>query len=209
MIDPQEIQYRQRPDNFVDGWAYNTAMLPNRYSYQNLCFGAMSAIRAANNFRPRLYAMPDQSAFGTTGITPFTDYTTQVRMLPGTQVLGITIGFITFSSSPVITPFNMENAYYVNVMDDSTGIPFFSDWLSEVMFNIPVLYTDATVTNRSVYVPKTAWLPLTRPRPILAPGIVTMTFSYKGNAAGAIRISPQVVLICAEPCETTINEECE
>jgi len=210
MIDQKELQYKQRADNYVTGSAFNHAVVPNRYSYFSLANQMMSGIRNANNFRPRLFALPDSSVFGTTGIAPFTDYTSQIRMLPGTQVVGYSLGFITFGEVPTDSPLYMENAFYLSLMDDSTGIPFFSDFLSEIFFNINVAYTNGSVSQKQVYVAKKAWMPLTRPHPILAPGIVTMTFSYKGSLTDNIFIAPQVLLVCAEPCGAVVNlGECQ
>ena len=198
-MDPNRIAYMQRMDNTVDGFAYNTAVIPNLYGYQSLGVAALDAVRNANNYRPKIYAIPDQTEFGA-GLPPFTDFITQVRMIPGTLVIGMSLTILVLSGVNTATYWPTMNNFYVSVNDENTGLPFFSDWLTEALFNVPVLYNDTVATNRQDYVPKTAWLPLTRPRPVLAPGIITVTMCYKGTPGVSPNIAPQVLLQCAEPC---------
>jgi hypothetical protein len=205
---PQEVAYKQRLNNFVDGFAVNTALIPNRYGYQSLCLDGLGPLRLANNYRPKIYAVPDQSELGT-GLIPFTDYMTQVRALPGTLVVGMSLVVLNWNNQTDVA-FNLEDNFYISVEDDATGVPFFSDWLCESMFNMPVLYTDATNTGVTTYVAKTAWLPLTKPRPIEDSGIMTIKMCYKATPASSGNISPQLLIICAEPCTIlTQTLECE
>ena len=195
----QQVAYQQRYNNFVDGFAINTAVIPNRYSYQDLALNAMGALRLANNYRPRIYAVPDQSAFGLTGMVPFSDFMTQIRALPGTIITGMTLCVLNFGTDDDVALALTDNLY-ISVEDEATGIPFFSDWAAELMFNSPTLYTDTAIGPVSTYVSKTAWLPLTRPRPLVDSGVVTVKMSYKATPGTSGNIAPQLLLICAEPC---------
>jgi hypothetical protein len=201
MPSQTEVAYKQRFSNTVEGLALNPAVIPNPYGYQSLCFEALDAVRTANNYRPKIYAVPDQTAFGSTGLAPFNDFITQVRMLPGTLIIGMSLTVLNYYGSPTAIAFNPASNFYVAVNDDTTGIPLFSDWLGELLFNVPTLYNDATHAARPDHVNKTAWLPLTKPRPILTPGIVTVTMCYKGTPGVSQNIAPQLLLQCAEPCD--------
>jgi hypothetical protein len=217
-MDIREVRYKQREANLVDGVALNTAVVPNQYGYQSLCYSAMDAIRLSNNYRPKIFAAPDLNVYGLNsvgstpiGLTPFSDYVTQIRVLPGTIVLGMSIAVLDFiqpgTAGGEAGDFNIANNFYVSLTDEGTGVPFFSDWLSQLLFNVPTLLNDTNNTSRPVYVPKTQWLPLTRPRVILAPGILTATFCYKG---AVVNLAPQIVLNCAEPCNVIRNnQECQ
>lgn len=225
--NPTEIAYKQRVNNVVDGWALNSALYPNPYYYQWLCVGAMDAVRAANNYRPKIYAIPDQTAIPARanpitsndeapGMQPFSDYITQVRMLPGTIVLGMSLTVLVYvGGAPGVyqaITFQQPNNFYVNCTDDATGIPFFSNWMTELMFNVPCLWQGdgllPPLINQVDYVAKTSWLPLTRPRPVLNPGVVTVTMCHKSNV-GNYNINPQLLLMCAEPCNAIrAQEEC-
>jgi hypothetical protein len=223
-MDPREVAYKQRESNMVDGVSLNAAVVPNQYGYQSLCYSAMDAVRLANNYRPKIYAAPDLNVYGLCdsgvdtplGIPQFSDYVTQIRMLPGTLVLGMTLAVIDFIGN---TPgsqgggfsntFNLANNLYVSVVEDGTGIPFFSNWLSQLLFNVQTHLNDATNTNRNVYSLITHWLPFTRPRVVLDPGSVTVSFCYKGNSS-TVNMAPQVILQCAEPCNVFRNsQECQ
>jgi hypothetical protein len=183
-------------------------MIPSPYNYVSLCFGAMSALRLSNNYRPKLYAVPDQTELGA-GLTPFSDYMTQVRIIPGSIVIGMSLVVLNWFTPPTDAAFVWQNNFYVGCEDDATGIPFFSDWLTEAMFGSPVLFNSLTTPGVSQYVAKTAWLPLTRPRPIEAPGTVTVKMSYKGQpVTPSQNISPQLILICAQPCGAEYIKEC-
>lgn len=205
--NPVEVAYLQRFNNSVDGWALNSALYPSPYVYQWLCVEAMDAVRNANNYRPKIYGIPDITTFYSQqpqGMTPFTDYITQVRMLPGTIILGMSMGL---SGSGT---WLLQNNFYVDVTDDATGIPFFSDWLSEQTFNVPAVWNSVAVANVQDYVAKTAWLPLTRPRPVLSPGICSVTMSFKGTPSSTNPIFPQLTILCAEPCNMfRAQGECE
>lgn len=220
MPNDTEIAYKQRLNNQVDGWALDSGLYNNPYVYQWLCVEAQDAIRNANNYRPKIYAIPDAGAFpispasgGTNpGEPAFSDYATQVRMLPGTIVLGMTLTYALYNAPGVYSAlaFNAPGQMYINVTDDATGIPFFSDWISEALFNVPVLWQGAVPSppfgSLSTYVAKTAWLPLTRPRPILSPGVITVEFSYKAG----FNTTTQLILNCAEPCNVfRAQGECE
>ena len=211
-----EVQYKQRVNNFVDGVALNSAVYPLPYVYQWLCYDAAEAARVANNYKPKIYAIPDQAVFpirvnppvtnaDNPGMLPFSDYVTQVRMLPGTLVVGmsLTLIFFTAPGSYSANAFRKPGNFYVTALDDATGIPFFTDWPCELNFNVPVLWQGdgllPPIQNKQCYVAKTAWLPLTKPRAVLAPGIISVAMSYKGTP-GDINISPQLILQCAEPC---------
>ena len=219
-MDTTEVAYKRRESNLVDGIALNSAVTPNLYGYQSLCYSAMDAVRLSNNMRPKIYAVPDMFSYGVNsggvgtplGMQPFTDYVTQIRVLPGTLVLGMTLAVL--GNIQAATPggssgtFLLANNFYVSVVDDGTGVPFFSDWLNQLLFNVPTNLNDATNTARPTYVAKTQWLPLTRPRVILDPGSITVTFCYKGTDP-TINIAPQVILNCAEPCNVMRqSQEC-
>jgi hypothetical protein len=87
---------------------------------------------------------------------------------------------------------------YFNVTDDATGIPLFSSWLADIAFNVPILWQGSSA-NIPVYVAKSAWLPMTKPRTILAPGVITVEMCYKAGIPDR-NVSPQILLQCAEPC---------
>jgi hypothetical protein len=212
MADSNYVAYLQRTVNVVDGFSLNSAVYPLPYVYQGLCIGAMGPIRQANNYKPKIYAIPDQSVFGlgvanpnNSGMTPFSDYVTQTRVVPGTLVLGITIAMIVWEAGSITPPFgvaaglDVPNNLYINVTDDATGIPFFSSWLADIAFNVPILWNSTGPQNVPDYVTKTAWLPLTKPRPILSPGIITVEMCLKSYIPDR-NVSPQVILQCAEPC---------
>lgn len=209
MPNPSIVEYLQRTTNKVDGWALNHAVIPNAYSYQALSVGSMS-LRYANNFKPKVYAVPDVSQFGAAGIPPFSNGVYQVRITPGSFILGCSLTITNYFGTPEAKNFSWQNNFYVAVMDDSTGIPLFSDWLTEALFNVPVLWNDPSgaPSARQTYVPKTAWFPLTKPRPVVDPGTVTVEFSYKGTVTPASQnIAPQVVIMCAEPCSDSVQPE--
>lgn len=208
MIDPTRVQYLQRPGNFVDGLAVNTAVIPSPRNYASLCFNAMSSVRLANNYRPKLYAIPDQSELGA-GMTPFSDYMTQARIIPGSIIIGMSLVVLNWFTPPTDAAFAWQNNFYVGVEDDATGIPFFNDWLSEAVFDVPVLYNAPAALGVNYYVAQTAWLPLTRPRPVESPGTVTVKMCYKGQPSlPSPNMSPQLILICAQPCGIGFAKEC-
>lgn len=221
MPSPEQIAYMQRASNFVDGLALNSAITPSPYCYQSMCFEGLNTIRLANNYRPKIYCVPDQSTFGyplplggapppgSNGMFPFTDFMTQVRMLPGTVVLGMTLANVGGDGGYPFG-FNLADNFYISVEDDATGVPFFSDWIAELMFNVPVLWNSVARANVFDYVAKTCWLPLTRPRVIEAPGTITVKGCYKATPGSSINISPQLILHCAEPCSVIRGiSECE
>lgn len=200
-------RYKDRNVNgIVDCYAHIAALIPNAYSYHAMCVGAMDAMRNANNYRPKLYPMPDQTAFtplSSNGLTPFTDFYTQVRMLAGTYIMGMTL---------TVYPenFTLQNNFYVDVTDDGAGVPFFTGWVSETQFLVPVAYNDASgITGRSTYTGKFPWFPFTKPRPVSEPGIVSVGMCAKYNPSTSSNIAPQLVLVCAEPCNVLRNvQEC-
>lgn len=218
MPSQDQITYLQRPGNFVDGFALNSGVTPSPYCFQSMCFEGLSTIRIANNYRPKIYAIPDQSTFGgypiptggnpppgSPGMFPFTDFMTQVRMLPGTVILGMALVNV-----GGLNGFFLADNFYINVEDDATGIPFFSDWIAELMFNGPVLWNSVGNANVYDYVAKTCWLPLTRPRVIEAPGTITITGCYKATPGSSVNLAPQLILQCAEPCSVLRGvSECE
>lgn len=221
-----EITYKQRINNSVDAWAINSALFPVEYSYQWQCVNAMNAVRAANNYRPKIYAVPDQSVFpqhanpivtnpDNPGMLPFSDYTTQVRMVPGTIVVGMSLAVTNFGAPGAYDSnyFDRLANTYLNCTDDATGVPFFSDWMAEILFNVPVFWNGQVpappVQGVGAYTAVTSWLPLTRPRTVLSPGVVTVQMCFKSTPGGANE-APQLLLYCAEPCNVIRNtQECE
>ena len=214
MLDKESVDYRRRVNNHVDGFALNTAINPSPYVYQWACIESMLPVRVANNYRPKIYAVPDQSVYPVArvnppttfaeqpGMLPLSDYTTQVRMLPGTIVLGL--GLTVLNYVPEVytaSRFLTVDSLYLHVADDTTGIPFFSDWIAEINFNVPMtsVFNFHAPIEGVYYVAKTAWLPLTKPRLITPPGLINVTISYNTGAITGVNIAPQVILQCAEP----------
>lgn len=193
--------YKDRGANgLCDSFAHNAALIPNAYTFQWMCVNGMEGLRRANNFRPKLYCFPDPSLLTpvtTNGMTPFSVYYTQIRMVPGTVVMGMTVN----STS---NPFARQNNFYVEVVDDGTGVPFFTGWLSEVNFDAPTAFNDPNNTARPVYNGKIAWMPLTKTRVINSPGVISIGMCFKSdpNNASNFNIAPQVILVCAEPCSS-------
>jgi len=198
-------QYKDRNANGIcDSYAHIAAMIPNSYTYQWLCVESMNALRNANNYRPKLYCLPDQTVWqpiGTNGLPPFQDYYTQVRMIPGTIIVGMSLTVANDFAGWATTPFNKQNNFYVDVTDDGTGIPFFTGWVAETQFIAPCLYNDASgVTSRQTYNGKFPWFPLTKARPVSDPGIVSVGMCAKYEPSTDSPIAPQLILICCEPC---------
>jgi len=202
-------QYLDRNENGIcDSLAHIPQNIPSPYNFYSMCAEAMMALRLANNYRPKLYCVPDPTIWGpnnvaTNGMPPFSDYYTQARMIPGTFVVGFTLGIQTAS-------WNKQNNLYVEITDDGTGIPFFVGWLAETQFMVPVLYNDLSgVTSRAVPTWKFPFMPLVKPRAVSDPGIVSVGMCAKYEPSSDPNIWPQVTIVCAEPCNVIRNvKEC-
>lgn len=201
-------QYKDRNANgIVDTYAHISALIPNPYSYFSNCIDSMDALRNANNYRPKIYCVPDQTTFlplTSAGMQPFSDFYTQVRMLPNTMIVGMSLAIFGTGG------FNKQNNFYVTVTDDGTGVPFFSEWVAETQFLVSVLYNTSTITSRPTYNGKFPWFPLTKPRPVSDSGIVSVGMSLKLEPKTDPNYAPQVILMCAEPCNVFRNQrECQ
>lgn len=204
--------FDRNANGIVDTYAHIPQMIPNNYNYYSLCAEAFMALRQANNYRPKFYSLPDPTIWGPNnisqnGMPPFSDYYTQARMIPGTMILGFTLGLQASAGA-----FSRQNNFYVEITDDGSGLPFFVGWVSETQFMVPVLYNDTTgITARAIPTQKFPWMPLVKPRPVADPGIVSIGFcaKYTGFSVSP-NIQPQLTVICAEPCNLPRNlKECE
>lgn len=205
----QDWQYKNRDNGIVDPWLHINMLIPNAYTYQWQCVEQMDAIRRANNYRPKVYAIPDDSTWypiATAGMQPFSTYNTQVRMLPNTLILGFQLWPDT-SQSASPDPDN----FYVTVTDDGTGTPIIDGWMAEVETITPVTYTSLIApAGRQCFSGKTPWFPLPKPRVILDPGIVSIEFCRKNIPGASLNSAPQLLLFCAQPCSVTRGvEECQ
>jgi hypothetical protein len=204
----QNWLYKDRNANgIVDTYAHIAALIPNPYSYPWACVEAMDAVRNANNYRPKIYCVPDQTQFiplNTAGMKPFSDFYTQIRMVSGTIVVGMSLTIFGTGG------FNKQNNFYVQVVDDGSGIPFFTEWVADTHFLVQVALNTASITSRVVYNGKFPWFPLTKPRVVSEPGIVSVGLCLKYEPNTDPNYAPQVVLICLEPCGVFNNaQECQ
>lgn len=194
----------------IDGFSYNQELQSfNPYDYRVDCLKALEPLRRAASYRPKIYARPDikYNVANVPGLQPFTNIQQQVRMVPGTWIWGIGVGVINYTIDlgvPVASQsnaFNVQNCFYFNLRDDSTGTLLWQDWISEVNFYPSVLNGGGrTLNNKSMFC-----MLMSEPRCILDPGIVTIEISTNGaEGDGTSFVStPQLILYCAEPCPDT------
>lgn len=193
-------------DPIVDGFCYAGRLMDSPYLYQAGSVANLEALRLAGGYVPRIYAAPDITA---PPLGNFANTTQQLRLVEGTYVWAISLGcYINDNIGPPFTfdrNFPATNQYFIDVRDEATGVPIFSDWVSESDLFVPV-EDFGLVRNFFSYL---APFPLSNPRPIMNPGVVTIQIS-NSQSNSAASVQPQVVLYCAEPCNTGfIPNTCE
>lgn len=165
----------------VDGFMYNTSylLLPNRF--MPFALGELEFLRRANNYRARWWAIPDDEG---EPIAAYDTFQFQVNVSPGSYLWGMMFSNITNRDLPT----NL----LVSVVDSCTGIPLFNDFV-----NCGGITTDNFAKNLPVI--------LTKPRLILAPGLVNVEIANRTNASQTC----QLVLMFAEPCRVLDETGCE
>lgn len=190
----------------VDGFCYAARMMDTPYMYQTSALESLDTLRRAKNFVPRIYALPDI----TNGpLANYSNFTGQVRVVDGSYLWAVSLGV--FIDDNIGPPFAFDRSfpsvgqngqrYFISVRDEGSGVPIFSDWVSETNLFVP---TDDSSDNR-VFYSILAPMPLSSPRPILAPGVLTVNISFTFTYAVA-SVTPQVLLYCAEPCNAGLQK---
>lgn len=158
----------------VDGFLYSGSMLYLPTTYRASALANMEVLRRARGYRTRWYLSPvdlDEP------IPAYSQLEYQVQTQPGSYVWGVTFsapfGEIELASSFI----------FVQVTDDCTETPFFSDYTRGVQFE-PVI---GSAHRHPV---------LIMPRIVGQPG----TLSVELYNSAAVNIKCQLALLVAEPC---------
>ena len=161
----------------VDGFLYSASMLYLPTTYRASALANMEVLRMARGYRTRWYLTPEDLE---NPVPAFSQLEYQIQCQPGSYVWGIT-----FSA-----PFNEINKdtksstfIYLQVTDDCTETPFFSDYTKGVQFE-PVRGTAHRHPT------------LIMPRIVGQPG----TLSVELYNSAAVDIRCQLALLVAEPC---------
>jgi hypothetical protein len=155
----------------IDGFCLDLTTLFVPGRYIPAALGQLEALRKSGLYRSRWYAVPEEPIT----IAAYDTFEQQVRIVPGSYLWGITsAGFIP--------------GMLVRIVEGSTGIPFMSDF----MWGQNLAQGTPQVTL------------LTQPRLIVDPGYVDVEISNPFPLAipmpGLPEQTPQLVLMCAEPC---------
>lgn len=186
----------------VDGFMYNTSLLllPNRFF--PFALGELEVLRRANNYRARWYCVPDDmegnptptTPIGTQPIAAYDTFQFQISVSPASYLWGMMFASLTGGS--------LATDLQLSIVDSCTGIPLFNDFASGSVAS--PRSTIQGVTRNSKALP----VPLSKPRLILAPGLVNVEIANTTNAARQC----QLVLMFAEPCHVLQDyggcEEC-
>lgn len=161
----------------VDGFLYSGSMLYLPTTYRASALANMEVLRKARGYQTRWYLSPvdlDEP------IPAYSQLEYQVRCQPGSYVWGVT-----FSAPFHATGEESKDAtfIYVQVTDDCTETPFFSDYTKGVQFE-PVIGTAHRHPT------------LIMPRIVGLPG----TLSIELYNSAAVDIKCQLALLVAEPC---------
>ena len=158
----------------VDGFLYSASMLYLPTTYRASALANMEVLRKARGYRTRWYLSPEDLE---NPVLAYSQLEYQVRCQPGSYVWGVTF------SAPFGEVELASSFITVQVTDDCTETPFFSDYTKGVQFE--------PVTGSSKRHPT-----LIMPRIVGLPGTLTIELY---NAA-AVDIRCQLALLVAEPC---------
>jgi len=168
----------------VDGFMYNTSLLlmPNRYL--PFALGQLEFLRRANNYRARWWAVPDDEG---EPIAAFDTFQFQVNVAPGSYLWGYM-----FSVNPTLSPGALVTDLLVSAVDSCTGVPLFNDFAN---------CGGANSNGNAKMLP----VMMSKPRLVLAPGLVNVEIANRSNATR----NCQLVLMFAEPCRVIDEAGCE
>lgn len=158
----------------VDGFLYSASMLYLPTTYRASALANMEVLRRARGYRTRWYISPEDLE---NPVTAYSQLEYQVRCQPGSYVWGITF------SAPFGEVENASSSIFVQVTDDCTETPFFSDYTRGKQFE--------PVTGSAHRHPT-----LIMPRIVGQPG----TLGVELYNSAAVDIQCQLALLVAEPC---------
>lgn len=172
-------------EQIVDGFSYdlNLRFLPERYRASAV--KQLEFLRRANNYRPRMYVVPDPF---NVPIQPYLTQEYQFRVTPGSLIWAVLAN--AYDPSSHYAQVSAKDLL-VQVTDSCTGVKFFSDFTTAATFQAPQMRAAAD-TNFGVEP-----FILTEPRLIGDPGHINVEIS---NALGVAQYI-QFTLFSAEPCE--------
>lgn len=173
----------------VDGFSYNTQLLylPQRYFPNALA--ELDILRRANNYRPRWFVIPDDIGVP---IAPFDTYYYQIEVADGSYCWGYQFASVSAtdqSNNPAATT---ASDLCIEVTDSCTGIPLFQDFANGLGMH-------SDFSSRAVPIL------LSRPRLILAPGLVNVEIANRT----ANNITCQLLIMFAEPCRLVDEKSLE
>lgn len=157
--------------NLIDPFVYTTTLRLLQTQYRASAIAQMETLRRARSYKARYYTSPDPLV---DPIPAFSQVETQIRMIPGTYVWGISL-FISINIEEVILPIRVQ------ITDASTEIPLFSDYIKGRLIQQGTGERAPTI--------------LGQPRLISEPGNVNVEMYNDNNTAATV----QLVLYCAEP----------
>lgn len=168
----------------VDGFMWNTNLLilPNRFGPDALM--ELEILRRAHNYRARWWCIPDDEG---QPIAAYDTFQFQVEVSPGSYLWGMM--FAMTPGEDVAPPAPPVTNMLASVVDSCTGIPLFNDFLN---------CGNLAPTFNSKLLP----VIMTKPRLILAPGLVNVEIANRTNAA----MTCQLLLMFAEPCRVFEEE---
>ena len=159
----------------VDGFLYSASMLYLPTTYRASALANMEVLRRARGYRTRWYLSPEDLE---NPIPAYSQLEYQVQCQPGSYVWGVTF------SAPFEREVEFASSFiHVQVTDDCTETPFFSDYTKGVQFE-PV--------PGSAHRHPT----LIMPRIVGQPG----TLSVELYNSAVVDIRCQLALLVAEPC---------
>lgn len=161
----------------VDGFMWNTSLLilPNQFGPDALM--ELEILRRAHNYRARWWCIPDDEG---QPIAAFDTFQFQVEVSPGAYLWGMMFATVGGAAATDLL---------VSVVDSCTGIPLFNDFVNA---------GNMTPTGNSKMLP----VIMTKPRLILAPGLVNVEIANRANQNRTC----QLLLMFAEPCRVFEEE---
>lgn len=158
----------------VDGFVYSASMVYLPTTYRASALANMEVLRRARGYRTRWYVVPEDLE---NPIAAYSQMEYQVQVQPGSYVWGITF------SAPFGEVENASSSIFVQVTDNCTETPFFSDYTKGVQFE-PVIGSAHRHPT------------LIMPRIVGQPG----TLAVELYNSAAVSIQCQLALLVAEPC---------